>query len=316
MNRNYTDTVKFVCCILIFLHHFYLGNSIVAPLGYLACAIFFFLSVWGVSKSLDKNELGLWLFIKRRVAKVYVPLLLVNFISLSVSKIVTTSWTTVPVFSFYCDVIQIEGVYSSIGNLAYLLDVLQTDRVTWFVHVLALVYLFVWTTHKIDSKRRYVIVVITTFIVVELILWRIKAAPWYMVDIVGVPLGLFIYKYGDVLHLISFRRMFVVGNLFLLLGSLVLFSIHTEEYSWGVLTGFVYSVACVMLVWLMDLRATFNSTMTGILGRMSYFVYLCHIKIASLITSVLGDKNLILSLMATLTISLVLMKLNAKVYRA
>ena len=87
MSRSYTDLVKFVCCILIFLHHFYLGHSIVTPLGYLACSIFFFFSAWGISKSLDKKELNLWQFIKRRVAKVYIPLLLVNFISIAAAKI-------------------------------------------------------------------------------------------------------------------------------------------------------------------------------------------------------------------------------------
>lgn len=314
MNRNYTNTVKFVCCILIFFHHFYLGNSFVAPLGYLACAIFFFLSAWGVSKSLDKKELTLWLFIKRRLAKVYIPLLLVNFISISAAKIVITNWMSIPIFSFYCDAIQQESVCVFSRTLLYLLDVFQIDKVTWFVHILALVYLFVWAVHKIDSKQKYATVVVATFIAVEFVLWCIKAAPWYMVDIVGVPLGLLIYKFEDLAYVVSLRRFLAVGSIFLLVGSLVLFSMHTVEYSWGLLTGFAYSAACVMLVWLIDVRVALNASMMGTLGRMSYYVYLCHVKIASLITSVLGDKNLILSLFATFAISWFLMKLEEKIF--
>ncbi len=313
MNREYTDTVKFVCCILIFLHHFYLGNSIVAPLGYLACAIFFFLSAWGVSKSLDKKELSLWMFIKRRLAKVYIPLLLVNFISISAAKIVAMNWTTIPVFSFYCDAIQLEDVCSPLITLAYLLDISQIDKVTWFVHFLALVYLFVWAVHKIESKRKYATVVMVGFIAVELLFWCIKAAPWYMVDIVGVPLGLLIYKFEDVAQIESLRCLLAIGSSFLLVCSLVLFSMHTTEYSWGLLTGLAYSAACVMLVWLIDVRAPFNSSVMSNLGKVSYFVYLCHIKVASMITSIMGNKNLMFSFIATLAMSWLVMKLNAKV---
>ena len=267
MNRNYTDVVKFVCCILIFLHHFYLGNSIVTPLGYLSCAIFFFLSAWGVSKSLDKKELSLYQFIRRRVAKVYIPLLLVNLISIAAAKVVTQSWTTVPIFSVFCDEIQIESVESSIIMSAYLFDVFQTDSITWFVHVLLLVYLFVWAIHKIDSELMYAFVVISIFVVVELVLWLVKAKPWYMVDIVGVLLGLLIYKFEYMLQSILLRRFLSVVSILLLIASLGAFSMHTEEHRWVLLTGFVYSVASVILIWLMGMKTTMNIPVAGILGE-------------------------------------------------
>lgn len=266
MSRSYTDVVKFVCCILIFLHHFYLGNSIVTPLGYLACSIFFFLSAWGVSKSLDKRELGLWPFIKRRVAKVYIPLLLVNFISIVVAKVVTWSWSSIPVFRVFCDDILLESVSSPISTLAYLLDVFQTDSITWFVHVLLLVYLFVWDVHKIKSERMYATLVITSFITVELVLWRIKADSWYMVDIVGVVLGLLIYKFEDVLQSITLRHFFTVGSIIMFAGSLALFSKHTDEGSWILLTGFAYSFASVILVWLLGNKVTLDTPITGTWG--------------------------------------------------
>lgn len=316
MTKNYTDIVKFVCCILIFLHHFYLASNIVAPLGYLACAIFFFLSAWGVSKSLDKKDLNLWQFIKRRVAKVYIPLLLVNFVTIVVTQITFWKWSSIPVFGVFCNEIKLKNVSSPISVLAYLLDVYQIDSITWFVHVLLLVYLFVWATHKIESKGMYATVVIATFVAVELVIWLIKIPAWYMVDIVGVLLGLLIYKFEYELQYSRFRRYFAVGSIFLLIASLVLFTIHIDEYSWKVLTGFAYSAACVMLVWLIGQRITFKSSMTGILGGASFYVYLWHVKITSLFTITIGDKYLILSLSATLVISWLLMKLNTMINHA
>ena len=166
----------------------------------------------------------------------------------------------------FCDEIQLKSIESPVYTIAYLLDMHQTDSVTWFVHVLLLVYLFVWAMHKIKSKRKYAVTVIATFIVVELILWRIKADSWYMVDIVGVLLGLLIYKFEYMLQSILLRRFLSVVSILLLIASLVAFSMHTEEYRWLLLTGFVYSVASVILIWLMGMKTTMNISVAGILG--------------------------------------------------
>lgn len=263
MNRIYTDIVKFICCILIFLHHFYLEKNIVIPLGYMSCSIFFFLSAWGISMSLDKRKLSLWQFIKRRVVKVYIPLLLVNFIFILAAIIATWNLTIVPVFSVFCDGVSINSIGSPLCSTAYLFDIFQIDSITWFVHVLLLVYLFVWAIHKINSKRLYAIVVVASFIAVELMLLFIQSSIWYRVDIVGVLLGLLIYKFDGMSRVIPFLHILTVGSVLLLVGALTLFFMHTEVHSWILLTGFLYSAAIVFLVWMLGRKMFLNKPMTG-----------------------------------------------------
>lgn len=90
MDRNITNLVKFICCILIVIHHAYLGKTLTTPLGTQACTIFFFLSAYGIAKSLLSNNMGILPFVQKRLSKIYMPLLFVNaiFISLTSSAIV------------------------------------------------------------------------------------------------------------------------------------------------------------------------------------------------------------------------------------
>ena len=56
MNKAITDSIKFICCIGIFIHHFYLHSPYVGFLGPTACVIFFFLSAYGISVSFYEVE--------------------------------------------------------------------------------------------------------------------------------------------------------------------------------------------------------------------------------------------------------------------
>lgn len=82
MNRTYTDLIKFISAIAIFVHHFYLKNPAVTSLGFVACGVFFFFSAYGISKSLQHNPIRFGNFCKKRLLKIYMPLLLVNLITL------------------------------------------------------------------------------------------------------------------------------------------------------------------------------------------------------------------------------------------
>ena len=86
---------------------------------------------------------------------------------------------------------------------------------------------------------------------------------WYRVDIVGVLLGLLIYKFDGMSRVIPFLHILTVGSVLLLVGALTLFFMHTEVHSWILLTGFLYSAAIVFLVWMLGRKMFLNKPMTG-----------------------------------------------------
>ena len=90
-DRGFTDFIKFVSCVMIALHHFSqirciegTGNAMYFALssqgGYLGVAIFFFLSGYGLMKSEQSKHLPPLAFLKRRLAKTYLPAVLVSII--------------------------------------------------------------------------------------------------------------------------------------------------------------------------------------------------------------------------------------------
>lgn len=149
MNRVYTDLIKFLCCILIFIHHFFLKSPLVALLGYIACSIFFFLSAYGVSKSLSKKKMSIYTFCEHRMLKIYKPLLLVNVLFISVTSLLCIGIYSIPIFDVFGT--KITYVYKyGIGDLMeYVLGLRKIDSITWFLDVLLISYLLMWCVSRI-----------------------------------------------------------------------------------------------------------------------------------------------------------------------
>ena len=160
MNRNITDSTKMICCLMVFFHHFYLGSPWVSTLGRTACCVFFFLSAYGITKSLNRKKVGLIDFLKRRLSKVYIPLLMVNVITL-MTFVILKDAGNVPIFSVFCN--QITTVKADSMSFLYLFDITQMDSVTWFIDVLLIGYLFVWCISNIPSRHKRVVVAISGY---------------------------------------------------------------------------------------------------------------------------------------------------------
>jgi len=99
LTKNTSNFLKVTAALMVMLHHYSqyvcangLSDSIIYKAlssqgGYLGVAIFFFLSGYGLMESESKSHLNLTEFIKRRILKVYLPVLLVSGIWLAVSPI-------------------------------------------------------------------------------------------------------------------------------------------------------------------------------------------------------------------------------------
>ena len=91
LNRNFTDFLKLLAALLVAVGHYsgyavshghgnVVYNVLVATGGYIGVAIFFFLSGYGLMMSGTKRHTPFLSFIKRRLVKLYLPVVLVSAI--------------------------------------------------------------------------------------------------------------------------------------------------------------------------------------------------------------------------------------------
>lgn len=90
--RGWSDWLKLVAAIMVALSHYstvivynnhWSSNPIISLLaqgGYIGVAIFFFFSGYGLMESESKQHLAITKFVKKRLLKVYLPVLLVSFL--------------------------------------------------------------------------------------------------------------------------------------------------------------------------------------------------------------------------------------------
>lgn len=101
-DRNVTDVLKFIACLMVALGHYYgycsvndihmcslMRLRIVSPqFGYLGVALFFLLSGYGLMMSDKKKHLEFGAFIRRRLSKTYLPAVLVSVIWLGINMVI------------------------------------------------------------------------------------------------------------------------------------------------------------------------------------------------------------------------------------
>lgn len=317
MNRTFTDWGKFLSCIVIFIHHFYLSSPVVSSFGHIACAIFFFFSAYGISKSLDNNPMSMWRFAKRRLRKVYKPLLIVNLFFIMVTGILTIGQFEIPIFSVFCDKITFIAPLNHFEYALYLFGIKKIDSVTWFLDVLLMAYILIWVIQKnevIKYRNRVTVDAYTIY----LIGCAVFTPPiYYYVDTVGILLGIILAN-NETLICRYLNKGRGVGWLlmFMILG----ICIFLYEYH-DILLGryqkpldFLLALLIVVLVARMAYQIKWKSNRAiAEFAGVSFFVYLCHVKIANLVFYCLGYPSFLLSLILVILISFILYKLNSKI---
>ena len=166
IDKNLANWVKFFAAIGVALHHYvqhiapYMTSSnifvkmfthVVGDYsGYLAVAVFFFLSGYGLMESEKRNHLRFIPFLKKRILRVYLPVLLVSAI-----------WIPIKSHLLHLSIIKGGAIY----RLLWTFD----DDILWFVRILLVLYIafaiFAWVRHGYGIKRALFIFNILTLTV-------------------------------------------------------------------------------------------------------------------------------------------------------
>lgn len=322
MNRAITDIIKFVCCIGIFIHHFYLHSPYVQFLGPTACVIFFCLSAYGISVSLEKKPMTLISFLNKRLFKIYLPLLMVNILF-----VVVTGWLCnirfgIPVFNVFGDRIDYIQDGSAINAVLYTLGVHKIDSVTWFLDVLFVMYLFIWVIHKIANKTYRVVLTLLAYCIHVLVCSYITPPIMFgmIFDPIGIVVGVFLAEKKECLRYIQSKSNLPVIAIscfsFLSIGFMMgcMPPMEGRYTKLILLVVAVISIISIMAI-TADKYAPKANRLTIFLGGISYFIYLTHEKIANIVFYYNGSRSLILTTMGVGCISALLYSVYLQVIK-
>lgn len=302
MNKNITDLIKFLCCIGIFLHHFYLRSPYVGFLGTTACVVFFFLSAYGISLSLEKHPVGLLSFLKKRLFKIYLPLLLVNVFFVFLTGYLCVGHFGIPIFNVFGDKIDFVQGVTILEILNYVIGLSKIDGVTWFLDVLFISYIVIWIVHQCKKKSIRIITVSVAYIIYVVVSAQITPPIQYgrIFDPLGVVCGVLFAESNRVV--LTIRRLsgrytvFMLFALIFILGvGLGAMSNLQGRYAKLMLLLIAAFSIIVVTCW-SDSNQKKYKQLCSWLGGISYFVYLIHVKIANIVFLLCGEQSLLLSI--------------------
>lgn len=143
IDRSVSDLAKYICCWIIAIHHYSqyelahgFSSSPFLKLfsycgGYIGVAIFFFLSGYGLMKSDQKHPVEVLPFIKRRLLKVYFPVVLTALLWICISFLLNRFEST---------------------DFGGGLSILLCEEHLWFVRVIILLYAM-FLLHRITDRK-------------------------------------------------------------------------------------------------------------------------------------------------------------------
>lgn len=278
--------LKAVGCLIIVTHHYTLHQGDVhnnvfnefstLACGYIAVALFFFLSGYGVMESEKRNRLPILTFLRRRLSRVYIPFVITNILFI----------ITLLYLGYYP--ISIRKV------LAHIFGIELIDNVTWFVPVTLLLYFFVLLLSKVQNRQLkavFMVALCTGYITSGIFLFDI---PFYAyVSTPAFPLGYIASLYS---HEICRRLKGIIRWILLFFSAITFVTLswammgHLSLYGHllhaAIALNNIALLGIIVTVFAGRHYAWFHCKW---LGDISYEVYLCHAKVFMVFIATTGS---------------------------
>lgn len=277
--------LKGIACLVIVAHHYssYLGGahenlvkeffSLVC--GYIAVAMFFFLSGYGLMESEKRRRLSAIAFLKRRLSRVYIPFVLTNIL-------------------FIIILLCIGSYEISARNLVFQSFGFElVDSITWFVPVTLLFYFFVLLLSGLQNRLHKacgMLALCAGYVISGIILFDI---PFYAyVSSPAFPLGYIASLYNKEICkfvrgifrwiLLAFSTIVFAFLSWAMMGHL---SIQRHEL-YGVIG--MNNIALLGIIVAIFAGKDYPWFHCKWLGDISYEVYLCHAKVFVVYLTIIG----------------------------
>ena len=176
-DRDTTASLRGIAMLMIMIHHVHSrfnGNSpILDPGGYLCVGLFFLISGYGNTLSLNKRKELKTDWLVNKLIKLYIPFFVAYWI-----------------YYAFLKVLYVERVPSGKEIISDLLTMSLPNKDTWFVKIILLCFLIHWGAKKIFSDVQKQQIFITVLILIYIIAARkILVKPQWYTTVACYPLG-------------------------------------------------------------------------------------------------------------------------------
>lgn len=297
IDYNLSILIKFLSCLMIALHHY--SQYAIAELGsinpiyklfstqggHLGVAIFFFLSGYGLTKSLNNNFTDFYLFIKKRLFKVYFPAVLVSLL-----------WLPFIIINGYQD------IWSLFRGCFWYFN----DGVLWFVRTILILYIILYCLIYIQHYLRSNYSVISFLLISSFAVYGfIKFTGLnYGISVFFFFLGFAIVEYEScICKLIKNIKVLIP----LILLDVILLYIFIYHFYNSLIIHFLINVFIflVLIYTISYFCIKMNKVAPKWMGPLAYDVYLTHNKAKTILISIFPEVPFILFFTLAFTFSIV-----------
>lgn len=287
MDKNITNLIKFICCLLIFFHHYFILEIMVSAWGRIACSVFFFLSAYGVCKSLQRSKYGFIIYSQKRLSKIYLPYVLINILAILGGGFLIGDFV-IPEYKLIGHELFFLKDFSLFTLINYTAGFNKIDGAMWFLDVLLISYVFIWFIEGLSSKWMRLFLAITIPVIL-LILDRVLNTSWicmWPTDTIGIIAGIIYFEFESKFNqfIMKYYKMVLTFAilLWILFVGLYTLGLNSPFVAWRYMemTILLYSFFSICIVICLSLKIKVNHpSMCSFLGGVSFFVYLSHIKV-------------------------------------
>lgn len=279
LDKEISVMLKFICCIIIALHHYaqyaiISGKSsniftffLSSQCGYIAVSTFFFLSGYGLNISFNKNRLSFRDYICKRLAKVYLP-----------AVIVTILWLII------LDLLGIKSISLPQGNVCYpalLIGIIKAfcfcfyDSILWFVKVIVALYVVFFFYKQLELKQiKNEIIILLLLTVLTIWLVRTTIGAFAAVSVPAFFLGILI---SDNSNIIDIKLPWFLCLILLILSLAFVGELNVFIH------GLMSIITLLFLIYIFSYFKVENVCSPKIFANLSYDIYLIHNKVKNLI---------------------------------
>ena len=268
IDKSLSTWIKFGSALTVALHHYsqyvcanHIADSFIYKLfsslgGFIAVAVFFFLSGYGVMESEKHKHLGLLAFLKKRWLRIYLPAVLV-----------TLFW--LPIKSFLSSEQLLTGaIYKLLWGFE--------DGVLWFVKVLLIQYLAFGLYNEIRVRCNSIISIVSldllTLCTIATVLLLLKMPDYCLLSI---PM----FTIGVLASIFNTNKAQMTGVFLILWGLTMCLLFFCMESSYVIHTLIVYSFVFMALWLIAKFPLKKQLPVPSIINEISFDIYLVHNKV-------------------------------------
>jgi peptidoglycan/LPS O-acetylase OafA/YrhL len=263
LDKKATEALKGILILIVTFSHLtaYIDCGIIKEIcnyGALAVSVFFFISGYGLMKSLIYRKDYLTNFISKRFSKILPPIIIVTIIYIPLK------------------------VYFDGTNLYQLLkDLAKGHTLTpyaWYIYAIILYYLSFYTTFKIIKRKNIAIAFVFIMIILYTgIIKYLNWGAWWYISSFAFPMGL-LYAYHEqkIIELLYIKSRVSTTLIYLANIFILLYCALGTYFMWPGWGGIMYNLIPLLI---MPILYSFNLERIHILrflGRISYEIYILH----------------------------------------